>query len=174
MSTFDEVKKEILDAAKVSNKSTFSESAFNRLTSALVNEAGYQATIATSKKGDETETIEPVKEFRKSVIGGIAKSAGADDAEVASMIENYKFSPNTPWYPVVSEAITNSMEAGKSFTFLPKQDMNCTLKIETKKETVKLVGAPNTAKEDRKPVLYGQFRKITSTSTCPENLRKSQ
>lgn len=172
--SFSDVKKEIFEAAVASKKSTFSERAFNQLTSAMVNEMGYQATIATSKKGDETENIEPVKEFRKSVIGGIAKSAGADDAEVNEMINNYKFSPNTPWYPIVSEAITNSMEAGKAFTMLPKADMNCTLKIEEKAEQVKMVGKPGTPENEKKPVLYGKFRKIVSTSTCPDSLKKTQ
>ncbi len=172
--SFSDVKKEIFEAAVASGKNTFSEKAFNQLTSAMVNEMGYQATIATSKKGDETEVIEPVKEFRKAVIGGIAKSAGADDAEVNELIDNYTFSPNTPWYPIVSEAITNSLEAKKAFTMLPKSDMNCTLKIVEKEEHVNMVGKPGTPEKDKKPVLYGRFRKIVSTSTCPDGLKKTQ
>ena len=173
--SFAEVKKEIFDAAKASNKKTFSESAFNKLTSALVNEPDYEVKVAKTKGGEVTEeVITPIADFRKSIIGGIAKSAGADDAEVKKMVDEYKFASNTPWYPVVSEAITQSMEAGKAFTFIPKADMNATLTMKEEKEVIKMVGAPGSDKNDKKPVVYGAHRKIRSASTCPKALRKDK
>lgn len=173
--SFTDVKNEIFEAAKTSNKKTFSESAFNKLTSAMVNEPEYEVKVSKTKAGQLVEEVtHPIAEFRKSVIGGIAKSAGADDAEVAKMVDEYKFSANTPWYPVVSEAITASMEAGKAFTFIPKSDMNATLTLKEEKEVVKMVGAPGAPKDDKKPVVYGAHRRIKSASTCPKSLRKDK
>lgn len=173
--SFSDVKKEIFEAAKTSGKTTFSESAFNKLTSALVNEPGYEVKVTKTKAGEVTEeVIKPIEGFRKSVIGGIASSVGADDAEVAKAINNYQFPASTPWYPVVSEAVTTSMEAGKAFTFLTKSDMQATLKIKEEKEAVKMVGAPGSNKDDKKPVLYGAHRRIKSESTCPKSLRKDK
>lgn len=173
--SFSEVKKEIFDSVEASKRTTFSESAFNRLTSALVNEAGYEVKVAKAK-GDEVveEIITPVAEFRKAVIGGIAKSAGADDAEVAKLVEKYKFASTTPWYPIVSEAITASMEAGKSFTFIPKADMRASLRMENKEEAIKMVGGPNTSKDEKVPTVYGAHRRIKCSSACPKNLRKNK
>lgn len=173
--SFSEIKNEIFDASKASGKKTFSEGVFNKLTSALVNEKDYEVKVAKTRGGVQVEeTIKPIEEFRKVVIGGIAKSAGADDAEVTKLVDEYKFGANVPWYPVVSEAITNSMEAGKSFTFIPKNDMNATLNMVDMKEEIKMVGAPGAAKDDKKPVLYGAHRRIKSASTCPKALRKDQ
>ena len=170
--SFSDVKNEIFNAAKASKKTSFSEGTFNKLTSALVNEPDYEVKVSKTKEGKQVEeVIKPVEAFRKAVVGGIAKSAGADGAEVDKLVNEYKFSATTPWYPIVSEAVTNSLEAGKSFTFIPKSDMNATLSMKEIKEEVKMIGAPGSSKDDKKPVIYGAHRRIKSASNCPKHLR---
>ena len=170
--SFSDVKKEIFDSAKKSGKTSFSEGTFNKLTSALVNEPDYEVKVSKSRDGKQVEeVIKPVEGFRKAVIGGIAKSAGADGAEVDKLVNDDKFAATVPWYPIVSEAVSNSLEAGKSFAFIPKDDLNAVLTMENIKEEVKMIGAPGSSKEDKKPVVYGAHRRIKSASRCPKHLR---
>ena len=174
--TFAEVKKDILGKSTESGKKTFSESTFNTLTSAMLNEVNYEAEVS-KRSGDgtvTTEVIKPVKEFRERIIGGIAKAAGVDKDEQEKLVNDYQFDSNTNWYPVMSEAIKNSLEAGKSFTFITKNDLECTLTMHEVDESIKMVGAPGASEKDKKPVLYGKHRTIKASSGCPRHLRKDQ
>lgn len=170
---FEETKKELFDESQKSGKTTFSKSAFNRLTSALVNEPEYTVNVVKIKDGTVFEEAQqPIKDFRKSVIGGIAKTAGADDAEVEKMVSDYKFSPDTPWYPVMSEALVNTLESGKSFSIQPRRDLEATFTLKEVEEQIKMNGAPGAPESEKKPVLYEKHRIIKCTSTCPKHLRK--
>lgn len=173
--TFNEVKADVLKKSTDSGKKTFSESTFNALTSALVNEPDYEVEVSKRSGGEvTTEKIKPIKEFREKIIGGIAKQAGVDKDEQEKLVNEYKFDANVNWYPIVSEAITNSLEAGKSFTTIPKDDMECTLTMQEVPEAIKMNGAPGAPESEKKPVLYGAHRVIKSSSGCPKHLRKDQ
>lgn len=173
--SFSDVKKEIFDAAKESKKKTFSEATFNKLTSALANETDYTVTVVKNKGGEQVEEeIKPIAEFRKAIIGGIAKSVGADQADVTKAVDEYQFAANTPWYGFVSESITAYGDADKVFHFLPKKDFDASLAMKEVPETIKLNGAPGAPKEDKKPVVYGAHREMKCQSSCPKHLRKDQ
>lgn len=176
MATFSEMKQEVLSQTQAGGKKTFSESTFNKLTSAMLNETGYEAKIVKRSKDGEVreEILKPVDEFRQKVIGTIAKQAGVDKDETEKLISEYKFPSDTPWYPVVSEALTNSMEAGKTFTALSKGDMVASFSMETISEQVKMNGAPGAPDSEKKPVVYGEHRRIKCSSGCPKWLRKGQ
>lgn len=174
--SFKEVKEEVLKQTQAGGKTTFSETTFNKLTSAMLNEVDYEVKTAKRTKDGEVkeETIKPVEEFRNKVIGTIAKQAGVDKDETEKLVKEYKFPADTPWYPIVSESLTNSMEAGKSFTALSKGDLVATLSMETIPEQVKMNGAPGAPESEKKPVVYGEHRRIKCTSGCPKWLRKGQ
>lgn len=174
--SFSEVKDEIFKQTQAGGKKTFSESTFNKLTSAMLNEVGYEAkTVKRTKDGEvKEEIIKPVDEFRSKVIGTIAKQAGVDKDETEKLIKEYKFPADTSWYPIVSESLTNSMEAGKSFVTLSKDDMVASLSMETIPEQVKMNGAPGAPESEKKPVVYGEHRRIKCSSGCPKWLRKGQ
>ena len=171
---FAETKKEIFDQSKAGGKRTFSEATFNKLTSAMANEVNYEVQVRKGVQDGKAvvETIKPVQEFRKKVIGGIAAQAGVDKDETEKLISEFKFSADTPWYPIVSESITNMMESGKSFASLPKADMNATFTMEDVPETIKMNGAPGAPESEKKPVVYAAHRRIKCNSTCPKYLRK--
>ena len=70
MSKFEDKKKEIMDARAASTRKTFNEEQFNELFTALVNEPDYETVVAKSSRtnGYSEEKVNPVKDFRKSVI----------------------------------------------------------------------------------------------------------
>lgn len=173
--SFSDVRKEIFETAKESKKRTFSEATFNRLTSALANETDYETTVVKNRGGEQVEEkIKPVAEFRKSVIGGIAKSVGADDAAVNKAVEEYQFSANTNWYGFVSESITEYTRASKAFHFLPKKDFDATIIVNEVPEQIKMNGAPGAPASEKKPVVYGAHAEMKCSSSCPKHLRKDQ
>lgn len=173
---FNETKQQIFEKAKESGKRTFSESTFNGLTSAMMNEPDYEVTVSKRSKDGTvtTDVIKPIADFREKVIGSIAKQAGVDKDETEKLVKEYKFSADTPWYPVVSEAVTNSLEAGKAFAIIPKNDMEATFSMQDVAEAIKMNGAPGAPESEKKPVVYGKHRVIKCSSGCPKHLRKSQ
>lgn len=173
--SFADVKKEILETAKESKKRTFSEATFNRLTSALANEADYTVKVMKNKGGELVEEeVKPIAGFRKSVIGGIAKSVGADDAAVKKAVDEYQFPVNTDWYGLVSESITEYTRAQKAFRCLPKRDFDGTIIMTEVPEEIKMNGAPGAPASEKKPVVYGAHMKLRAISSCPKHLRKDQ
>lgn len=173
--SFSDVQKEILETAKESKKRTFSEATFNKLTSALANEPGYETKIVKNRGGELVEeTIKPVADLRKSVIGGIAKSVGADDAAVEKAVAEYQFPATTPWYGFISESITEYGRADKAFHFLSKSDFDSTITMDEIPEQIKMNGAPGAPASEKKPVVYGKHVKMSCSSSCPKHLRKDQ
>ena len=173
--SFSDVRNEIFQSAKESKKRTFSEATFNKLTSALANEPGYETTVVKNRGGELVEEkVKPVAEFRKSVIGGVAKSVGADDAAVTKVVEEYQFPANTNWYGFISEAITEYTGADKAFHFPSKDDFDATLIMNEIPEQIKMNGAPGAPASEKKPVVYGKHRELKCSSSCPKHLRKDQ
>ena len=133
MGKFAEKREEITKAASASSRKTFNAQEFNELGTALLNEKDYVTKVAVTKNGEHSvEERTPVKDLRKSMIGGILKAAGHDTAEQEKFVDEYQFS-TLPLYPVVSEMVESYVRCGKSFTFVPKEDMRATIRIENKK-----------------------------------------
>lgn len=165
--SFAEKHAAIKKGAEASNRKTFNETEFNELGTALLNEPEYTVKVATTVKGEYSEKeTQPVKAFRKSVIGGILKEAGHDTAEQNKFIDNYQFG-KLPLYPIVSELVEQYMDAGKAFALQPKEDMRAVFTIEAQPEEVKEVTAPKSNEITKKR--YGAYRKVKVKSTCPSN-----
>lgn len=170
MGKFAEKKEEIMKAASASSRKTFNAQEFNELGTALLNEADYVSKVAVTKNGvHSVEERTPVKDLRKSMIGGVLKAAGHDTAEQEKFVNEHQFN-TLPLYPVVSEMVENYMRCGKSFTLVPKEDMRATIKMESKDEEIKETKAPSTGIVSKTKL--GAYKKVKVSSTCPSNLRQ--
>ena len=170
MSKFEDKKKEIMDARAASTRKTFNEEQFNELFTALVNEPDYETVVAKSSRtnGYSEEKVNPVKDFRKSVIGSVMKAAGHDSAETEKFINEHKFS-TIDAYPVISEAITEYISCGKAFNLSPKPDMTASIFVSNKPEEVKEVRIP--ASGEVVQTKMGAYKKVCVKSVCPAHLR---
>lgn len=170
MSKFAEKKDEIIKASSSSSRKTFNAQEFNELGTALINEPEYEVTSAVTKNGEFAEkTTTPVKDFRKSVIGGVLKAAGHDAAEQEKFVNEHQFS-TIPLYPVVSEMVEQYIRCGKAFTMVPKTDLRATITLDSKEEEIKEVKVPATG--DVRKTKLGAYQKVKVKSTCPANLRE--
>lgn len=169
MSKFTEKKEEIVKACASSSRKTFNAQEFNELGTALLNEPDYVAKVAVTKNGvfSEEETT-PVKDLRKSIIGGVLKAAGHDSAEQEKFVNEHQFS-TLPLYPVVSEMVEQYIRTGKAFVFKPKADLRASITLESKPAEVKEVKVPSTG--DVRKTKLGAYNKVKVKSTCPSNLR---
>lgn len=178
-SLFEQKKTEIAEAAKQTlnkngePKRSFSATQFNELAAAYLNSPEYVDTIIKTKDGETVlQETTPVQDFRKSVIGGIAKEAGLDAAEQDKLVESYQFSPKTDYHSFVSNTIeAYAGDCQRKFKMRPKPDMEGSIQINVIPEVtkdVKVVGS-----DEVKKVHYGQYRKLKASSTCPKNLRET-
>lgn len=169
MSKFAEKKAELLKNQAENSKKVFNAQDFNELGTALLNDADYTVELSVKKNGDvTTKETTPVKDLRKKVIGGVAKAAGLDSSEQASLVDSYEFD-TLPLYGYVSELLEGYMSVGKPFTMQKKNDMQGSIYIETQPEEVKEVKSPQTGEVSKRK--YGQYRKVKVKSTCPTHLR---
>ena len=170
MSKFTEKKDEIMKACEGSSRKTFNAQEFNELGTALINEPDYVARVAVTKNGVFTEEdTTPVKDLRKSIIGGVLKAAGHDAAEQEKFVNEHQFS-TLPLYPVVSEMVEQYLRAGKAFVLKPKADLRASVTLEDRPEEIKEVKVPSTG--DARKTKLGAYKKVKVKSTCPSNLRK--
>lgn len=179
MSNLFEQKKEEIKAAASQNigkngepKKLFSKAQFNELAAAYLNSPDFVDHQVKSKDGElcVVETT-PVKDFRDTIVGGIAKAAGLDKTEQEKLADSYQFSSKADYHSFMSNVIeAYAGECGRKFSLTPRSDMKASLTIETVPETTKVVKVVGTDKE--KTVKYGEFRKVKVKSTCPDNLRQ--
>lgn len=178
MTLFEKKKQELREqSAQNTNKNgepkkVFSKTQFNELSAAYLNSPDFVDQQLKVKDGEVT-IIEgtPVKDFRESIIGGIAKSAGLDKAEQDKLVEAYEFSSKTDYHSFVSNMIeAYTGDCGKKFTLTSRPDFKGSIVMDTVPETVKEVKVVGT--DNVKTVKYGQYRKLKAKSTCPDNLRQ--
>ena len=137
MKSFSEVYNEIRDAAKSNSATTWSKSDFDKLFRAFLNDYGYKTQVASTKNGElVTSEIEPVKQFRDTVITKLLVDAGLDKSEAAKIAAEYEFTKMDGLYEIISEIIYNYMKAGKKFNFINKEDFNASLTLKDVEETV--------------------------------------
>ena len=167
--SFSERMKEIKEG-NTSTKKVFNEQTFNAVASALLNDPSYEEEVVVMKDGKlEKKTVNPIADLRKGIITGIAKSAGADSAETAKLVEEHQFSEKLPWHGYMASTLEQYMSLGKPVTLHKKEDMNASIYIEPQEECVKEVSAPGST--DKMRVRYGAYRKVKVSSNCPNNLR---
>src|SRR5699024_2805650 len=115
---------------------------FDELGTALLNDPDYKEVVKRTHGGKTTEVeTTPVADLRKAMIGGIAKDAGLDSAETAKLIDNHEFS-TLPLYPVVAAMLEGYCEAGKTFVFNKRDDLQGSLFIEEKEQAEKTYHIP--------------------------------
>jgi hypothetical protein len=164
-------KKDELIKANENGKKTFNADQFNQLGTALLNDVNYVDTTVKEKEGKLTNVeTQPIRELRKSLIGGVAKAAGCDSAEQAKMVDEYQF-PKLPLYPWVSTSLEGYMETGKAFAFEPRANMKAKISMEPQAKVVKDVKAPGETDSRKKE--YGAFNKVKASSPCPKHLTKN-
>lgn len=175
MGKFADKKKEILESSFKDGKlrRTSNRRQFDELGTALLNDPDYEETVTRVHKGQTTEVkINPVADLRKAMIGGIAKDAGLDAAESAKLVENHEFG-TLPLYPVVAAMLEGYCEAGKTFVFNKRDDLQGSLYIETKDEAQKTYHIPpGKGDESTVTAVYGQHRVWKAKSKCPKHLVK--
>ena len=175
MGRFEDKKEEIRQQVQAKEKetgkkrTTFSESAFNNLATALMNDPDYEDVSVATKDGKPVNnTTKPVADLRKVMIGSVLKSAGVDAAETASLIASHEF-PTLPMYGYTAALVEGILDTGKGFAFPKRDDMECTLRMETIPETTKITAAPGKKGETRQTFtkVYGQHRRVKVKSSCP-------
>lgn len=168
MSDFIDVVNEIKDKSDHSNKKTFSSADFNRLATAYLNDVDYKITTR-SQQGEEV--IEPVKLFRGS-IKKILKDFGVDSQDSEAIMNDYRITNVQGIYELCSELVYQYTNAGKKFTFLPKEDFVGSLYLEDIPETTKTTKGVGDS-TDEFIVNKKSHKKMKSESGCPKWLRTS-
>lgn len=168
MAKFAETKKKIIEEG-ASSKKTFNENYFNELATALLNDPDYEKTEMVTKKGELTPiSSRPIAELRKSLIGGVAKAAGADSAEQEKLVAEYQFS-KLPMYDYVDSTLHEYLGLGKKFPLSRKENFQGSIEFVDQKACVKDVKAPGStvSKKQRQ----GDYIKLKAKSNCPDNLK---
>lgn len=175
MGKFEDKKLEIQNQVNAKEKETgkkrvtFSESAFNGLATALMNDPDYEDISVSNKDGKPVNnTTKPVADLRKVMIGSVLKSAGVDAAETASLVATHEF-PTLPMYGYTAALLEGILDTGKGFAFQKRDDLECTLRMETIPEVTKITAAPGKKGEQKQTFtkVYGQHRRIKVKSSCP-------
>lgn len=168
----NELKQQVLEKEKATGKKrvTHSESAFNNLATALLNDPDYQdVSIAKVDGKNENKVTKPVAELRKVMIGSVLKSAGVDNAEAAKIVAEHEF-PTVPMYGYTAALLEEYLDTGKGFTFQKREDLEATLRMEVVPEVTKVTTNQFATEKGDKPTftqVYGEHRRIRVKSTCP-------
>lgn len=171
MSKFKDVKAKIIEEG-LSSKKTFSESLFNTLGTAMLNDPDYERKTVAVKDGNLVENVDtPVKELRKKLIGSVATAAGCDAPEATKLVEEHEF-PELPVYGYVDSLLQEYLDPdlGKKYAFGRKENFQAAMEIAPQEAKIKDVSAPGSTvtKKQRQ----GAYNKLSVKSTCPDNLRE--
>lgn len=174
MGKFADKKKEIYASSLNKDgkiRRTSNRRQFDELGTALLNDPDYKEVVKRTHGGKTTEVeTTPVADLRKAMIGGIAKDAGLDSAEAAKLIENHEFS-TLPLYSVVAAMLEGYCEAGKTFVFNKRDDLQGSLFIEEKEQAEKTYHIPpGRSNESTVTSVYGKHRVWRTKSRCPKHL----
>lgn len=134
MKKFKDVLKELEGKGKKGQKktSTFSRKDFGELSQGLINDSEYEMSTIKTKNGEYVEVIStPVVDFRNAFIKQVLTDHGVDKQEATKAAETYEFSAKQAdtLYPIITEAVTQYMGTGKSFTFPNKKDLTASIKL---------------------------------------------
>jgi hypothetical protein len=178
MGKFAEAKAELIKAAAPANgaspKRTKNKKLFNEIGTALLNDPDYQDTVYSEHNGEPTMIqTTPVRDLRKTMIGGIAKDAGLDAAETAKLIENHQFS-TLPLYPVVGDMIEEFLDTGRVFAFGRREDLQGSIYIEEIKEPTTRSSLVPKQPGVKVTSVYDEHRRYRVKSKCPDNRKHKQ
>lgn len=171
MKTYMELVNEVKEEMANGGKRTFNKELFSELSRAYLNDYSATTQVAKTKNGEMfTEEITPVDDFRK-FIERVLIDFGVDKQEATKIRDNYEFTNADALYPICSELITNYLDTGKRFMFLPKEDCVASLLMDEYKEETKYNKNPRDPEAEPKATVYKKHRKIKCESTCPTWLR---
>lgn len=171
MKTYNELVNEVKEEMANGGKRTFNKELFSELSRAYLNEYGATTKVAKTKGGEVyTEEITPVDDFRK-FIEKVLIDFGVDKQEATRIRDNYEFTNVDALYPICSELITNYLETGKRFMFIPKEDCVASLLMDEYKEETKYNKNPRDPEAEPKATVYKPHKKIKCESVCPSWLR---
>lgn len=168
MSDFIDALNELKTKSDQSSKKTFSIADFNKLATSYLNDVDYKV-VTKNQQGEEE--IEPVKQFRGS-IKKILKDFGVDNQDAEAIMNDYRITNVQGIYELCSELVYQYTNAGKKFTFLPKDDFVGSLYLEEVPETTKLTKGVGDS-TDEFIVNKKAHKKMKSDSGCPKWLRTS-
>lgn len=168
--SFSETMERLAASVKVSEKGkakkTFSQSDFEKLFLAFLNENDYTTEVVKSKGGELVKIpIQPVKEFRRTFYE-VLLDYGVDKEQAQSMLDgSYQFRKVHGAYEFVSEVLTSYLES-KTFAFIPKEDLTAVLSIGPVEEVIKEFRVPTAEGEAprtvKKKVLKHRKMKVKS------------
>ena len=172
---FDNVFKEL---KKKSSKSStrFNKAEFDDLTLSMLN-SDYSTEVVKRRHDEDVSSkeINVSKDFRNKFIKPILLDAGLDKIEAENLANEYEFKTVDGLYEFISETTTSYMETGKSFRFLPKEDMSAIIKI-TEKDEYTRDRKTNQTDDKGEPIYstieYDKHRVIKSKSSAPKNKKK--
>ena len=175
MSKFSEKKEQLvkLSSNSQTTKVTDNKQLFNELATAMLNDPDYEDAEMVTRKGETVESVtNPIADLRKKLIGSVAKAAGADNDEVAKLVDNHEF-PVLPIYQFTADCIEEYCGAGKAFRFGRRKDLQGTIKIVTEEECTKEHNNPRAAATGgpaKTKKHYQQHRRYRVESKCPAAL----
>ncbi len=172
MGKFAEAKKKIEEEVKASNnKKTFNRSYFDTLGTAMANDPTYER-VEQKVKGDKLveEKTTPMVEFRKGIIGSVAKAAGCDTAEQEKLVQEHQF-PLLPVYDFVEGVLSEYLGIGKKFPFKRQENFQASIEMQNVEATVKDVRKPGSGEKSKQR--QGAHIKLKAKSTCPSNLKSN-
>lgn len=147
---FDLLKKE--NDEKISKKNgkrkgvPFSRGKFTNVAQGLLNDPDYEVEIIKTKNNEfVTESINPIKDFRKSFIEKVLVDNGVDKVKAAQAASKYNYSNKQvdALYPVISEGIDQYMRLGHTFRFMDKKDFTASISMSDVKGSEKSYRNPN-------------------------------
>ena len=151
---FDMLKSE--NNEKISKKETkkgtlpFSKGKFATVAHGLLNDPDYEVEIVKTKNNEfVTETITPIKDFRKNMIEKVLLDNGIDKQQASQAAAKYTYSVKQAecMYPIISESIDQFMRLGHSFRFLDKNDFSGSISMNDVEGSEKTYRNPNKGTE---------------------------
>lgn len=169
MGKFSDTKQKLQDECN-GTKKTFNKTMFDKLATAMLNDADYEKIEYQTKGGELVEAkSQPIADLRKAIIGSVAKAGGCDAAEQEKLVEEHQF-PTLPMYDFVESSLREYLDLGKPFPLARQVDMKATLEMTVVKPTIKDVRRPG--ETETKKQRQGEFKKLKAKSTCPDNLKE--
>lgn len=150
--TMERLAATVKESEKGKKKKTFSQSDFEKLFLAFLNENDYTTEVVKSKGGELVKLpIQPVNEFRRT-FHAVLLDYGVDKEQAQSMLDgSYQFRKVYGAYEFVSEVLTSYLES-KTFTFIPKEDFRAVLSIDEIDEVTKEFRVPTGEGEEPRSV----------------------
>jgi hypothetical protein len=142
----DDIIKEMNEekASATRHVTSFSRSGFNKFVTAYINTPDIETTVMKTRNGETvTETVAPVREFRK-MIKSVLEDKGVDKQESAAMENDYMFSESQMkhFYPFAEDVIMRYMQQDKKFDFATRQNVSGGILIKHVPESVSSYKAP--------------------------------